>query len=134
MANEQWNEKVKITANLWNNLSTAFFVVGGVTPLVEATLGPTVLTQPSPGNFSIVTLVVWLSGGLALHWRAKRVLSGFWTMNEIQILAIAAPLVIVAIAVVHTWYVLRQKPPTVDKQRGEKRTAAVREHHTTLQG
>jgi hypothetical protein len=76
MANEQWNEKVKITANLWNNLSTAFFVVGGVTPLVEATLGPTVLTQPSPGNFSIVTLVVWLSGGLAPHWRAKRVLSG----------------------------------------------------------
>jgi len=34
MAHEQWNEKVKISATLWNNLSTAFFVVGGVTPLV----------------------------------------------------------------------------------------------------
>jgi hypothetical protein len=76
MAHAAYNERIKITANLWNNLSTAFFVVGGVTPLVEATLGPSVLTQPSPGNFSIVAVVVWLSGGLALHWQAKRVLSG----------------------------------------------------------
>lgn len=76
MAHEQWNEKVKVTANLWNNLSTAFFVVGGVTPLVDASLGPSVLTEPSPGNFSIVAVIIWLSGGLALHWMAKQVLFG----------------------------------------------------------
>lgn len=76
MAHEQWNEKVKISATLWNNLSTAFFVVGGVTPLVEATLGPTVLTTPDPGNFSIVVLIVWLSGGYGLHLVSRWILSG----------------------------------------------------------
>jgi len=39
MAHAAYNETIKITANLSNNLSTAFFVVGGVTPLVAATLG-----------------------------------------------------------------------------------------------
>jgi hypothetical protein len=51
-------------------------------------------------------------------------------MSEIQILALVTPIVIVAIAVVHTSYILRQKPPTVEKQR-EGKQVAVREPHTT---
>jgi K+-transporting ATPase A subunit len=95
----------------------SLFVVGGVTPLVDATLGPSVLTQPNAGNFSIVAVVVWLSAALLYIGRRNGYFQGFWTVTEIQILALATPIVIVAIAFAHTSYILHQKPPAVERRK-----------------
>ena len=68
------NERIKLTANAFDRLSTALATVGAIAPL--ATLiygnGPLMLSA----QFSIVAVVCWLMAASALHLIARYLLGG----------------------------------------------------------
>lgn len=68
MAHSSYNEKTKLTATLFNNIGTACLVVGVLTPVGSAIFdAQSAVTNVEPGNFALVFMVGWITGGFALH-------------------------------------------------------------------
>ncbi|GJD96178.1 hypothetical protein [Methylobacterium iners] len=65
-------EQVKLTATYVNNLATAIFAIGGLTPIFTAlsASGPSLVPRSVIGAISLVRCLA----SAALHWSARRYL------------------------------------------------------------
>ncbi|MFC3124499.1 hypothetical protein ACFOD4_05440 [Pseudoroseomonas globiformis] len=68
------NERLKLTAGWLNTLASASVVAGGISPLVAILYG---FSQPHQAGWLVALVsLVWILGGIALHWMARSLLKG----------------------------------------------------------
>ena len=70
------NERTKLLANAFDRASTACFTVGIATPLAGYLYGVMNFTQTVDRVWLAFTVFAWLSGTVALHLIARRLLKG----------------------------------------------------------
>ncbi|MCJ2087793.1 hypothetical protein MKK88_17660 [Methylobacterium sp. E-005] len=61
------NERTKLSATMFNNVATAFFVGGGVAPMLG-------VSSASPSPWQLALGPVWLLVGFVLHFGARLIL------------------------------------------------------------